>query len=242
MSLPSGESCAIHKKKRFMENTLTNRPVPPPPTGVVATRIQLFLEKISPLSNDLAAGGKRKAAALRKLRRLCETEVDKLRKGFALPTVKLYLSHYRNALRAIDPNHPAIIPRIDKHKQRFSYLALTRAETQQINAAYQTEIHEEQSQLMPLDPEATVQTARKLLTSERYLNIGIGLMLLTGRRPAEIFSAGDFSLPPKRTSVPTLIFSGQLKTRGHLRSANAKICSLKFKPPHLGEDPYFAQI
>jgi hypothetical protein len=31
-------------------------------------------------------GGKPKAAALRKLRRLCETEVDKLRKGFALPT------------------------------------------------------------------------------------------------------------------------------------------------------------
>jgi hypothetical protein len=88
------------------------------------------------------------------------------------------------------------------------------AETQQINAAYQTEIHKEQSQLMPLEPEAVIQTARKLLVSERYLDIGIGLMLLTGRRPAEIFFAGDFSLPRKRIKVPTLIFSGQLKTRG----------------------------
>ena len=114
----------------------------------------------------------------------------------------------------MDPNHPAIVPRIDKNKQRFSYLALTRAETQQIDAAYQTEIHKEQSQLMPLEPEAAIQTARKLLVSERYLDIGIGLMLLTGRRPAEIFFAGDFSLPRKRTKVPTLIFSGQLKTRG----------------------------
>jgi len=166
-----------------MENAFTNRPAPPPPTGAVATRIQLFLEKIAPLSKDLAAGGKPKAAALRKLRRLCETEVDKLRKGFALPTVKLYLSHYRNALRAFDPEHPAIVPRIDKRKQRFSYLALSRAETQQINAAYQTEIHKEQSQLMPLEVDATIQTAVKLLESERYLDIGIGLMLLTGRRP-----------------------------------------------------------
>jgi hypothetical protein len=48
-----------------------NQPAPPP-TGTVGTRIQLFLEKIAPLSKDLAAGGKRKAAALRKLRRLCE--------------------------------------------------------------------------------------------------------------------------------------------------------------------------
>ena len=56
----------------------------------------------------------------------------------------------------MDPNHPAIFPRIDKNKQRFSYLALTRAETQQINAAYQIEVHKEQSQLAPLEPEAAM--------------------------------------------------------------------------------------
>jgi telomere resolvase len=75
---------------------------------------------------------------------------------------------------------------------------------------------------MPLDPEAAIQTALKLLNSERYLDIGIGLMLLTGRRPAEIFFAGDFSLPPKgsKSQVPTIIFNGQLKTR---QSPNAKL-------------------
>jgi hypothetical protein len=59
-------------------------------------------------------------------------------------------------------------------------LALTRAETQQINAAYQTEIHREQSQLLSLEQEAAIQTALKILSSERYLDIGICLMLLTG--------------------------------------------------------------
>jgi hypothetical protein len=49
------------------------------------------LQKIALLEKDLAARGKPKAAALRKLRR---AEVDSLRKGFSLATVKLYLSSY----------------------------------------------------------------------------------------------------------------------------------------------------
>jgi hypothetical protein len=41
----------------------------------------------------------------------------------------------------------------------------------------------------------------------------MGLMALTGRRPAEIFFSATFSLPPKKLPYPALIFDGQLKTR-----------------------------
>jgi hypothetical protein len=41
----------------------------------------------------------------------------------------------------------------------------------------------------------------------------LGLMALTGRRPAEIFFSAKFSLPPKKLPYPALIFDGQLKTR-----------------------------
>jgi Telomere resolvase len=41
----------------------------------------------------------------------------------------------------------------------------------------------------------------------------MGLMALTGRRPAEIFFSAKFSLPPKKLPFPALIFDGQLKTR-----------------------------
>jgi hypothetical protein len=41
----------------------------------------------------------------------------------------------------------------------------------------------------------------------------MGLMALTGRRPAEIFFSASFSLPPKKLPYPALIFDGQLKTR-----------------------------
>jgi hypothetical protein len=36
--------------------------------------------------------------------------------------------------------------------------------------------------LIPLDPEAFIQTALELLSSDRYLQKGMGLMTLTGRR------------------------------------------------------------
>jgi hypothetical protein len=51
------------------------------------------------------------------------------------------------------------------------------------------------------------------LGSDRYLEKGMGLMALTGRRPGEIFLSASFSLPKDKLPFPALIFSGQLKTR-----------------------------
>jgi Telomere resolvase len=45
------------------------------------------------------------------------------------------------------------------------------------------------------------------------LAINMGLMALSGRRPAEIFFSASFSLPKKKLSYPALLFDGQLKTR-----------------------------
>jgi len=48
---------------------------------------------------------------------------------------------------------------------------------------------------------------------DRYLEKGMGLMALTGRRPAEIFFSASFSLPREKLPYPALLFDGQLKTR-----------------------------
>ncbi len=40
---------------------------------------------------------------------------------------------------------------------------------------------------------------------------GMGLMALTGRRPAEIFFSASFSLPREKLPYPALLFDGQLK-------------------------------
>jgi hypothetical protein len=67
-----------------------------------------------------------------------------------------------------------------------------------------------------------IQHAMKMLKSNSYIEIGVGLMALTGRRAGEIFCTGNFSLPNEDVteeyleSVPlgfSVIFSGQLKTK-----------------------------
>jgi hypothetical protein len=74
-------------------------------------------------------------------------------------------------------------------------------------------IHKDQSDLIPLDAQAFIATATDLLGSERYTTLGMALMALTGRRPAEMFFSAKFSLPEKKQPFPALIFEGQLKTR-----------------------------
>jgi hypothetical protein len=147
--------------------------------------------------------------------------------------------------------------------QRFSYLALDPEETRTLNAAYYERIHRDQSNLIPLDLEAFIQTALELLellASDRYLQKGMGLMALTGRRPAEIFFSASFSLPQLKSfpspeavntttgpQLPKYVSAafGSLDLPwkpGHLRSAYGAICCHKFKPKNITDDIFLAQI
>jgi hypothetical protein len=82
-------------------------------------RAQAFLDRIAPLSADLAAHGRIRALALKKLRRICQAEVRRLKERLSPATVKLYLSKYRDAIRQIDPNHLVLRPRKMRSGQRF---------------------------------------------------------------------------------------------------------------------------
>jgi hypothetical protein len=183
------------------------------PAPSIQHRVKAFLARIDPLYPLLKSEGPVRHAALKRLYRLCAREVDRLRSEHTLATVKLYLSSYRSALRAIDPDHPALHARKHRGGQRFSYLALTPEETRSLNAAYHAQVHKEQSDLIALDAQGFIATAKELLNSERYISLAMGLMAVTGRRPAEIFFSASFELTRKKLPFPALIFSGQLKTR-----------------------------
>jgi Telomere resolvase len=88
--------------------------------------------------------------------------------------------------------------RLRPHSPETSQRSI-RKKPRTLNAAYHERIHQDQSNLIPLDPEAFIQTALELLVSDRYLQKGMGLMALTGRRPAEIFFSASFSLPDKNS-------------------------------------------
>jgi Telomere resolvase len=67
----------------------------------------------------------------------------------------------------------------------------------------------------------------ELLASDRYLQKGMGLIALSGRRPAEIFLSATFSLPREKLPYPALLLDGQLETR---------------QAPGTSFDPYLAPI
>jgi hypothetical protein len=104
-------------------------------------RAQDFLKRITTLSADLAAHGRTRTLALQKLHRICQAEVRRLKARYTLATVKLALSKYRNAIRAVEPDHLVLRPRKMRSGQRFSYLALDPEETRALNAAYHERIH-----------------------------------------------------------------------------------------------------
>ena len=117
-----------------------------------------FWSASRPSRPNLEAHGRTRALALKKLRRICQAEVRRLKDNYSLATVKLYLSKYRDT-DAIDPNHLVLRPRKMRSGQRFSYLALPAEETRALNAAYHQRIHQDQSNLIPLDPKAFIEKA-----------------------------------------------------------------------------------
>jgi hypothetical protein len=122
-----------------------------------------------------------------------------LKARYTLATVKLALSNYGNAIRAVEPNRFVLHPRKMRSGQRFSYLALEPEETPKLNAAYYQRIHRDQSSLIPLDREVFIEKALELLASDRYLQKGMGLMALTRRyRPRS--SLARLSASQKRNS------------------------------------------
>src|SRR4029077_16057680 len=171
-----------------------------------------LLDRIAPLSADLAAHGRTRALALRKLRRICQAEVRRLRAKHPA-TVKLYLSKHRDSIRQIDPNHLVLRPRKIRSGQRFSYPALDPEETRSINAAYHQRIHKDQSNLIPLDPEAFIQTALTLLASDRYLEKAWPSCPARGPGQPRFSLAPSSACQKKKLPYPALIFEGQLKTR-----------------------------
>jgi hypothetical protein len=59
-----------------------------------------------------------------------------------------------------------------------------------INAAYQTQIHKDQSDLFPLDAKEFIATAKELLASERFISL-------------EIFFSASFAPLTQKAPLPS---------------------------------------
>ena len=150
-------------------------------------RIEEFVSSISNQSEE------------KTIETLCLSELDYLRSELALTSVKRAVTRYRNAIKGISDTHLGL-----------KYFKLTRDEQASVKAATRSQVYSDHTNLRPIDPDELILKACELLKSESYLNLALGLMLLTGRRSTEILKTGEMTM----TSEDSVIFAGQLKTKG----------------------------
>jgi hypothetical protein len=167
-------------------------------------RAQAFMERIAPLSADLAGHGRTRALALKKLRRLCQAEVRRLKTNYtrppssstspstATPSARSTPTIWSCALGKCAPASASATLRSIRRKPGELMPLITKASTA-INPASSRSTRRPSS-----------RKALDLLSSDRYLEKGMCLMALTGRRPAEIFFSASFSLPKKKLPYPRL--------------------------------------
>ena len=119
-------------------------------------------------------------------------------RGLTSPTQqKDYLTDVRNAISAIDPNHPSLdVVKFDKSTWT------------EINNHNSDRIAERTTKFIS-DPDAIVKRATVLLGSYQWSEIAAGLAVVTGRRCTEVIKTASF----QKQSDYSVIFRGSLKRR-----------------------------
>jgi hypothetical protein len=107
------------------------------------------------------------------------------------------LTDIRNAIKTIDPEHPAL-----------KYIGFTKEEWEKINRAGDDAVAKRPT-LFIENPIAIVEKAEELLNSRDWYDLAAGLAVLTGRRCAEVMKTAVFEY---RTPY-SVFFTGSLKRR-----------------------------
>lgn len=146
--------------------------------------------------------GKRKVTLFNKLEKLCIDEIKYLINGFnKISSVFPVITEYRNTIKQSNPDHIALaffkLPKAEYSKRRTEYrIAVKAAITDK--RPYYNDI-------------GMIAVARELIGTDSYLNVAMGLCLLTGRRPSEILLTAKFKEVKGLDNA--VVFSGQLKTK-----------------------------
>lgn len=110
---------------------------------------------------------------------------------------KNYLTNVRNAIKVLDPNHPAL-----------EVIKFSRETWVEINQADRDRIAERSTKLID-NPDAIVDTAIELVKTNNWSDIAAGLAVLTGRRCGEIIKTANFEYKTEYS----VTFRGALKRR-----------------------------
>jgi integrase len=175
----------------------------------------MFMKVQEQRAADLAA--KLKGLRSEKRKTLINKEITEMRKKYTLHTLKTYFAEYRKAF--------------PKCKHLFT---LSEQEAQSLKSEYENEIQNrtEQGDFIELDKaevKRLLAAALGLLDSVKPLECALGLLLLTGRRTAEILHSAK--LYPKGEMM---LFEGLLKQKDSEPAEALTIPILAASKPVLG--------
>jgi integrase len=156
------------------------------------------LDSVQKKRADIGSTFKNEIAAIEKI---CHQELVYLDECYGTDNaLKNALTGYRNALRGIDKDHPAIF-----------FLRLTKERSQRIRQEYNSQVSTRQRNIRIIEsPEDYILFAESLLTNTSYIDRLLALAALTGRRTSELLCTAKFK-PLEEFAV---LFEGQLKTKG----------------------------
>lgn len=159
---------------------------------MAVNRIEEFTSLLSTLKTEL------------EIKQACIDEIGYLDSALTTASKKRALTRYRNAIKTHNPNHLAL-----------SYLRLSINESNDLKQASKAQVYLDHTNLRQIDAQTLIGKALELIQTDSYLNIALGLMLLSGRRATEILKTASF----QKIAQSYVRFSGQLKTKG---STNAQ--------------------
>jgi hypothetical protein len=107
------------------------------------------------------------------------------------------ITDVRNAIKVIDPHHPAL-----------NIVGFTASEWIEINSLASAESTNRTTQFLA-DPDAIAELAARLLQSRIWSEVAAGLAVVTGRRISEILKTAEFT----SKSTYSVIFAGAVKRR-----------------------------
>jgi len=136
---------------------------------------------------------------------LGRAEVRYIEAAFRTPgSRKSTLSDYRRAVRAMVQLSDA------ERKAVLAVLRLSRADQALLKTEYEADVYTRRDELRKLDDvENHIAIAKRLMFSNSYMDMSLGLGAVTGRRVSEIGVTAHFT----RVDDEHVHFTGQLKTR-----------------------------
>lgn len=173
----------------------------------MSIRLDEFLDEIEQAKSE------------KQIAKICEAQLQYYRDNHEFTTWRGYVSDCRNALRELNPDHPAL-----------KYLKLSREEHNKYKENYTKKVDIKSSNLVFLSGFEFTEISQKLVNDYfagkhgSLTKLALGVAGLTGRRFfSEIWISGRFEY----VDEITILFSGQAKTKEDLvkREENKKINS-----------------